>query len=87
MKDEFKNIADRISDGLGIPGLVEILAERATGAELNSLLLAVFDRRVRGLRAPVASRCMLPICAGRGICRRRSQLVFARCTGMSGRRR
>jgi hypothetical protein len=52
MKDGFKNIGDRISDRLGVPDLVEILAERATGAELNSLLLAVYDRKVRGLRAP-----------------------------------
>lgn len=45
-------IADRISRELGVPDLVEVLAERVTGSELNSLLLAVYDRRVRNLRAP-----------------------------------
>ena len=45
-------IADRISRELGVPDLGEVLAERGTGSELNSLLLAVYDRRVRNLRAP-----------------------------------
>ncbi|MBN9385071.1 MAG: hypothetical protein J0H74_30225 [Chitinophagaceae bacterium] len=45
-------IADRISQELGVPDLVEVLAERVAGSEFNSLLLAVYDRRVRNLRAP-----------------------------------
>lgn len=43
MKDK---IADHISGKLGVPDLVELLAERVTGSELNSLLLAVYDRKV-----------------------------------------
>jgi hypothetical protein len=52
MNDGIKNIADRISEKSGVPHLVELLADGVTGAELNSLLLAVYDRKVRHLRAP-----------------------------------
>jgi hypothetical protein len=49
MKDK---IAHRISDGAGVPDLVGLLAERMSGSQLNSLLLAVFDQRVQRLDAP-----------------------------------
>jgi hypothetical protein len=47
-----EKIADHISGKLGVPDLVELLAERVTGSELNSLLLAVYDRKVQHLQAP-----------------------------------
>lgn len=49
MKDK---ITEGISGKLGIPDLVKLLAEQVTGSELNSLLLAVYDRRVQRLRPP-----------------------------------
>jgi len=49
-------IAESISGRLGVPDLVELLAERVTGSELNSLLLAVYGRKVRQLRAPALLR-------------------------------
>jgi len=49
MKDR---IADHISGELGVPDLVGLLAERMSGADLNSLLLAVYDKRVQRLDAP-----------------------------------
>jgi len=52
MNEESKKLAEKISGMLGIPDLVELLAEKVTGSELNSLLLAVYDRRARHLRAP-----------------------------------
>jgi hypothetical protein len=53
MKDK---ISDHISGDLGVPDLVQILAERMSGAELNSLLLAVYDKRVQRLDAPALLR-------------------------------
>jgi hypothetical protein len=47
MKDQ---IADHISARLGLPGLVEALADRVSGADLNSLLMAVYDRRVQRMQ-------------------------------------
>ena len=43
-------IARHIGDRLGIPNLVELLSEELTGSELNSLLLAVYEKRVEGVR-------------------------------------
>ena len=43
-------IARHISERLGIPHLVELLAEGLTGSELNSLLLAVYEKKVEGVR-------------------------------------
>ncbi|HVU58740.1 MAG TPA: hypothetical protein VHD83_26955 [Puia sp.] len=43
-------IAAHIGDKLGIPRLADLLAEGLTGSELNSLLLAVYEKRVDGLR-------------------------------------
>lgn len=43
-------IVRHIGDRLGIPHLVELLAEGLTGSELNSLLLAVYEKRVEGIR-------------------------------------
>jgi len=43
-------IARHIGGKLGIPNLVELLAEGLTGSELNSLLLAVYKKKVEGIR-------------------------------------
>ena len=43
-------IVRHIGDRLGIPRLVELLAEGLTGSELNSLLLAVYEKKVEGCR-------------------------------------
>ncbi len=47
MEDE---ISAHICEKLGIPDLVEVLAERLTGSELTSLLLAVYEKKVEGVR-------------------------------------
>ncbi len=46
-------IADHISERLGMPDLVTLLAERLTGTELNSLLMAVYEKRVGDMTASV----------------------------------
>jgi hypothetical protein len=43
-------IVRHIGDRLGIPHLVELLAEGLTGSELNSLLLAVYEKKVEGVQ-------------------------------------
>ena len=43
-------IARHIGDRLGIPHLVDLLAEGLTGSELSSLLLAVYEKKVEGVR-------------------------------------
>ena len=43
-------IAGHIGERLGIPRLVELLAGGLTGSELNSLLLAVYEKKVEGIR-------------------------------------
>ncbi|HEY2583692.1 MAG TPA: hypothetical protein VGI43_17915 [Mucilaginibacter sp.] len=43
MKDEIvKNIEQKI----GIPNIAELLAERLSGSELNSLLLEIFNKKI-----------------------------------------
>jgi hypothetical protein len=41
------DIICKIETKAGVPGLAKLLADRLTGSELNSLLLSVFDQRVR----------------------------------------
>ncbi|HEY4209224.1 MAG TPA: hypothetical protein VGM31_20510 [Puia sp.] len=56
-------IALHIGSRLGIPHLVELLAGELTGSELNSLLLAVYEKRVGVIRPPMrtdAVACNLP---------------------------
>ena len=46
-------IIDRINERLGMPDLVALLSEGMTGTELNSLLMAVYERRMGRMTAPV----------------------------------
>lgn len=45
-------VSERIARELGVPDLSELLAERLSGADLHSLLLAVIKRRVSKAEAP-----------------------------------
>lgn len=46
------SIIYRLLEKIGYPRLPEALSDEVTGSELNSILLEVFDRRVRKLSAP-----------------------------------
>lgn len=49
-------IARHIGDRLGIAHLVELLAKKLTGSELSSLLLAVYEKKVEGVRPAMLLR-------------------------------
>jgi hypothetical protein len=44
-----EKIMENIAGKLGVPHIAELLADRLSGSELNSLLLEVFDRRTRNI--------------------------------------
>ncbi len=44
-----EKIIENIAGKLGVPHIAELLADRLSGSELNSLLLEVFDRRTRNI--------------------------------------
>lgn len=57
-------ILRRIATTAGAPGLVDILADDLPASDLQSLLLAVLQRRSRSTRlADIAARAVQPLCA------------------------